>query len=299
MTDATAAPPFQTRLRHMSALRGLNTTILRLEVRRVLRNIRTLILIVAMPTSFFLLYGTQYHGTGSGPGSGTGTGGAQPLAQIMASVAVYGAMVASTSCGASIAVERAAGWNRQLRLTPLAPLAHVAVKTAAAMVLGAVAIAAQFVLGAALGVDLPARAWLLAGAAAWLGSMLFAAFGLLCGLLLPLQNVMQLVGPALVLLAVFGGLFIPLSLLPHAVQSAAPFIPAYGPGTIARDCLTGLPSVGALLNLVAWTAVFATAAAWRLRRDACQSPFRHHVPGWVHVQHPRQRRRLPADRGHL
>jgi ABC-2 type transport system permease protein len=241
-------------------LRGLNRTVLGLEIRRVLRNIRTLILIIAFPTSFFLLYGTRYADSGSGS--------VQPLAQIMVNVAAYGAMVAATSCGASVAVERGVGWNRQLRLTPMAPLAQVAVKTAAAMVLGAVAVVAQFVLGAALGVDLPARSWLLAGAAAWLGSMVFAAFGLLCGLMLPSENVMQLVGPALTLLAVFGGLFIPLGLLPHAVRTIAPFIPAYGPGTLARDCLTGLPSLGALLNLILWTAIFAAAAVWRLRRDA-------------------------------
>jgi ABC-2 type transport system permease protein len=240
--------------------RGLNRTILSLEIRRVLRNIRTLILIVVMPTSFFLLYGLRY--------SGQGGGTARPLAQIMVNVAAYGAMVAATSSGASIAVERGAGWNRQLRVTPLAPSAQVAVKTIAAMVLGAVAVLAQFALGAALGVSLPAHAWLLAGVAAWLGSMLFAAFGLLCGLLLPWENVMQLVGPALALLAVFGGLFIPVSLLPRALQTAAPFIPSYGPGSIARDCLTGLPGAGPLVNLIVWTCVFGCAATWRLRRDA-------------------------------
>jgi ABC-2 type transport system permease protein len=78
---------------------------------------------------------------------------------------------------------------------------------------------------------------------------------------------MQLVGPALALLAVFGGLFIPVSLLPHVMQTVAPFIPSYGPGSIARDCLTGLPSPGALLNLIAWTGIFAIAATWSLRRD--------------------------------
>jgi ABC-2 type transport system permease protein len=252
---------------HRGLFRGLNRTILGLEIRRVLRNARTLILIVVMPTSFFLLYGLRYSGTGNGPGNGPGIGAAQPLAQIMVNVAAYGAMVAATSSGASIAVERGAGWNRQLRLTPLSPSAQVAVKTTAAMVLGLVAVLAQFALGAALGVGLPTHTWLLAGVAAWLGSMLFAAFGLLCGLLLPWENVMQLVGPGLALLAVFGGLFIPVSLLPRAMQTAAPFIPSYGPGSIARDCLTGLPTTGALLNLVAWTCLFACAATWRLRRD--------------------------------
>ena len=54
----------------------------------------------------------------------------------MISLAVYGAMIATTGGGAMVAVERALGWSRQLRLTPLNPLAYIAVKVLTAMVLG-------------------------------------------------------------------------------------------------------------------------------------------------------------------
>ena len=39
----------------------------------------------------------------------------------MISMAVYGAMLATTSGGAMVSIERALGWSRQLRLTPAAP----------------------------------------------------------------------------------------------------------------------------------------------------------------------------------
>ena len=51
---------------------------------------------------------------------------------------------------------------------------------------------------------------------AWVGALVFAAFGLFMGYLLPSENVMQILGPVLALLAFAGGLFVPLSQMrPH------------------------------------------------------------------------------------
>src|ERR687886_238515 len=74
-----------------------SATYLRLEVRRLLRNRRTLVFTVVMPVAFFLIFGS------SEPRS-------DAKAYIMISLAVYGAMVAATSAGAAVAVERASGW---------------------------------------------------------------------------------------------------------------------------------------------------------------------------------------------
>ncbi|MFG2824772.1 ABC transporter permease [Kitasatospora sp. NPDC048365] len=239
-----------------SPLRGCNRTVLALEIRRVLRNVRTVVLVIAMPTSFFLLYGLPSRASGG-----------RPLAQVMVSMAAYGAMVGAAGCGAGIAVERALGWQRQLRLTPMRPLGQVAVKAITAMVLGLVSVAAQFALGAAFGVRLGWDEWLLAAAAAWLPSLLFAVLGLLCGLLLPSENVMQLAGPGLALLAVFGGLFIPLEVLPRVLRDLAPFTPAYGSGALARAAVSGGEVLVPVAGLATWTVLFGALAVWRLRRD--------------------------------
>ena len=58
---------------------------------------------------------------------------------------------------------------------------------------------------------MPAALWVLTALVAWLGSLVFAAFGLFMGYLLPTENVMQILGLALLLLAFAGGLFVPLS----------------------------------------------------------------------------------------
>ena len=59
----------------------------------------------------------------------------------------------------------------------------------------------------------PAGSWVVSGLVAWLGALVFAAFGLFIGYLVPSENVMQLLGPALALLALMGGIFVPLDVL--------------------------------------------------------------------------------------
>ena len=81
--------------------------------------------------------------------------------------------------------------------------------------------------------------WLLTGVLAWATSLVFAAFGLFIGYLLPSENVMQVIGPVLGVFALFGGLFVPLVLLPAVMQTIAPYMPTYGVAAIARYPLVG------------------------------------------------------------
>ena len=61
----------------------------------------------------------------------------------MVSMALYGgALIAASGRRPMVAVERALGWSRQLRLTPLHPAAYILVKAFVALVMGAVAIVA-------------------------------------------------------------------------------------------------------------------------------------------------------------
>ena len=46
----------------------------------------------------------------------------------MVGLVSFGTMSAMLSCGARIAAERAVGWNRQLRITPLSPRAYFRAK---------------------------------------------------------------------------------------------------------------------------------------------------------------------------
>jgi ABC-2 type transport system permease protein len=247
--------------RKVPPLGGFNLTFLGLEVRRMLRNKRTLILTLVMPLIFFFLIGRPQKGNLI---PGTTVNG---MEYAMISFALYGAMTACTSGGSMVAVERALGWSRQLRLTPLRPTAYVLTKVATAMVLGLVPVLAVFIAGLASGVDLPVHVVVLSGLAAWLGSLVFAALGLCFGYLLPSENVMQILGPALAILAVFGGIFFPLEGAPHLIQAIAKWSPVYGVGEIARSPLTHHFQWISVVNVVGWTVVFAAGAALLFRRD--------------------------------
>lgn len=244
--------------RRTTPLGGFNVTAIRLEIRRVLRNRRTLFFILVFPSVFFFLFGVGNKGA---------RGGDIVIAYVMISMAVYGAMVGNTSGGASVALERSVGWSRQLRLTPLHPLAYVSMKVLTSMTLGLLAICGTFTVGALSGVHMPLTTWLASGLAAWTCSFVFAAFGLFVGFLFPAENVMQFVGPLLAIMAMFGGLFVPLSQLPHGMQTFAKFTPMYGVGLLARAPLVGGATVWAAGSVLVWTLLFAIGATALFRRD--------------------------------
>jgi len=250
-------------------LGGINLTVLGLEIRRLLRNRRTVIFALVIPAVFFLLFGLNKAYAHDNAGHGNVS------AFIMGSMALYGAVLATTSGGAMVSIERAAGWSRQLRLTPLSPIAYITIKMLTAMVLGAAAVVAVYIVGKLSGVPAmnPGYTWLwfVTPLCVWVGSLVFAAFGLFMGYLLPTENVMQFLGIALMLFAFGGGLFIPLSSYPHVLQTLAKFTPLYG-----LNKLVHAPQLGGnvhmmwVLNAVAWLVIFAGGAIWRFRKDTAR-----------------------------
>nr|WP_296071406.1 ABC transporter permease [uncultured Actinoplanes sp.] len=244
---------------------GFSAGMIGLELRRMMRNKRTVVFTLIMPAVFFLLFGTSSSYKTERVGAGNLTG------YVLISMAVYGAMLATTSGGAMVSIERAAGWSRQLRLTPLRPLAYIAVKLALAMIIGGVSVAVAFAVGAFSGAQLPASAWIGCGLLAWVCALVFAAFGLFMGYLLPSENVMQILGPVLAVLSFAGGLFVPVDQLGSTFATIAKFTPVYGVGEIARYPLTHDGNLWlAALNVVVWTALFAAGAMWRFRRDTAR-----------------------------
>lgn len=245
---------------------GFNSTLLRLELRRMMRNRRTVIFSMVLPVVFFLLFGTgkDYSLQADGPHGNW-------AAAIMISMALYGAMLSTTAGGAMVSTERSQGWSRQLRLTPLTPAAYIAVKVLVAMLLGGLSVVVVYAAGALTQARMDTHLWWETALIAWVGSLVFAAFGVFMGYLLPTDNVMQILGPGLALLAFLGGLFTPLDQMGHTFQTIAKFTPMYGVSELAHAPMTGDgPGWAALVNVLVWLAVFAGGAAWRFRRDTAR-----------------------------
>ncbi|MGB7237830.1 MAG: ABC transporter permease [Rhodococcus sp. (in: high G+C Gram-positive bacteria)] len=246
------------------ALGGFSPTFLGLEIKRLVRNRRTVVFTLVMPPVFFVIFGTQSDFT-----SNYAFAQGNVTAFVAISMAVYGAMLAATSGGAMVSVERAQGWSRQLRLTPLRPVAYIVTKMIVAMTMGLASVLVVFAVAAGFGADMPIWVWVSSGIIAWLGSSVFAAFGLFMGYLLPSENVMQILGPVLAVLAFAGGLFVPLA-DSGWFADIAKFTPLYGLATVARAPFTE-PSFGtlvvAVINLVVWAGLFIAGAAVLFRRD--------------------------------
>ena len=244
-------------------LGGLSLALLSLEARRRLRNRRAMIFSVLLPVAFFLMFTTTDY-------SSTPYGNGNVVANMMIGMALYGALMTTTGAGAAVSTERASGWSRQLRLTPLKPIAYIAVKVIIGMLIGALAIGAVYACGPYRHAHMPVSAWITSALIIWLGSLVFVAFGLFVGYLLPSDNAMQVVGPLMALLAFLGGMFIPLT-PGSTMDRIGSLTPMYGLHNLALWPMGGKTfSWWWMANVLTWLAIFLGGAAWRMGRDTAR-----------------------------
>jgi ABC-2 type transport system permease protein len=259
MTTTTIDPS----TRQVPPLGGFNLTVLRIELARLLRNRRTIIFTLIFPAALFL-------GIGSSAGWDDKAGHGNVAAYIMVSMALYGAALTAAAGGAAVATERALGWSRQLRLTPLHPAVYIVMKAIVALVSGAVAVAVVNVVALVQGrAEMPAGRWVSCILLTLACTLVFAALGVFVGYLVPGENAMQILGPGLAVLAFLGNVFIPLTqgtLMWHI----ASWTPMFGVAEVSRAPLTGELPWYAVVNAVAWLAIFVAGAAWRMSKDTAR-----------------------------
>ncbi|WP_154792321.1 ABC transporter permease [Occultella kanbiaonis] len=262
-TTEPAADHFDPDTRRVPPLGGFNSTMLGIELRRTLRNRRTIIFTLVFPIALFLAFGSQTDWD-------TSVGRGNVAAYVMVSMAFYGAALTAASAGAMVAVERAQGWSRQLRLTPLSPTAYILTKALLAVTLGALAILVVNLAGVAQGKpSMDLGTWIASAFLTLICTLVFAALGVFVGYLVPSENAMQILGPGLALFAFLGNVFIPITqgtLMWHI----ASFTPMFGVAEIARSVLTGDLPWYAVVNAVVWLAIFVAGAAWRMSRDTAR-----------------------------
>lgn len=246
---------------------GFSTEFLAIELKRLFRNSSSVIFTLIFPLVMLFLVAlpNKNESISDTPVSAGGISAAVP---IMISMAVYGAMVAATMTGVSVASERAQGWSRQLRLTPLNPVVYILVKVLTGLVLGAVAVVLTVLVGTVLGIHAPLGNLIGAALLAWLTSLSMTSLGLAIGYAFPAQNAMRYLGPILPILSFMGGLFVPLQMMPEGVQIAAKFTPVWGIADLAQSTIIGVaPDGWAVVNLLVWFAVFTSLAVLMFRRD--------------------------------
>jgi ABC-2 type transport system permease protein len=191
----------------------------------------------------------------------------------MVSMGLFGAMTGAIGSGGTIALERGIGWNRQLRLTPLPPVSYLLTKVFLSMIMALPPLLITYVVGVlALDVRLPAGTWVTIAVASWVGSLPFAALGLVIGYVAKPDSVQQISALLYLLLALFGGIWIPAEQMPELMRRIAEWTPAYWVGKIARSPLFHQTiSVHAVEILVAWTLILSLFAVRRFRADTARA----------------------------
>ena len=250
--------------RRVPPLGGFNLTVLGIELRRMLRNRRTIIFTLVLPAALLLSFSGQ---KGADKVSGSGN----IAAYILISMGLYGAALTAAAGGSMVALERSLGWSRQLRLTPLKPVAYILIKALVALVMGGLAITAVYVVGLLQGkAHMPTDVWITAAIVTLFCTLTFAALGVFVGYVVPGENAMQILGPGLALLSFLGGVFIPLDQYVAWVRDIAYWTPMYGVAEVARAPLTHDLPWYAIVNAIGWFAIFVAGAAWRMSKDTAR-----------------------------
>ena len=117
-----------------------------------------------------------------------GSGISGPL-YLMVGLASFGCMNAVIAAGGRIAAERAVGWNRQLRLTPLSTRLYFRTKVLTGYVLALCSLVLLYIAGSTLGVRLSAGNWLHMTVFILIGLIPFAVLGILLGHLLTVDSI--------------------------------------------------------------------------------------------------------------
>jgi ABC-2 type transport system permease protein len=238
----------------------VNATYLRYELLRTLRNRRFFIFTLAFPLVFFyLIAGANRHQE---------LGGIPFATYYLAGMASFGTMMAMISAGGRIASERQAGWNRQLRLTPLTPRQYFRAKVATGYMMALITLLLLFVAGLTLGVHLEAgRVANMAGLVA-VGLIPFAALGIFVGHMFTPDSIGPVLGGGVSILAFLGGAWGPIGGthgFMHDVSIATPtyWLVQAGHTLVGQQAWDGT----GWLVVGIWTAVLAVLAARAYQRD--------------------------------
>ena len=210
----------------------MNATYLLTEIRRNFRAPRFLVFVIAFPVLMFLLQANVFT-KASDPNH------AQIAAVIMINMMTFGTFAAANTSGGRLALERALGWQRQLRLTPLTGFGYLGGKALSGMLVGLPALILVPVLAVTVeGVHLDAAGWVRVLAGVWLGTLPLVLLGLLIGQF-GTPDSMQPISMLVTLgMGFLGGLWIPLEGMPSWMHDLAQIMPTYWVLQVARPAVT-------------------------------------------------------------
>lgn len=239
-------------------------THLRYEILRTLRNPAFAGIVLALPlVLFYAIASAERHKTFDGTSF--------PL-YFMTAMAAYGAMYAAMAPGARFARDRATGWLRQMRITPLRTRTEFTATVAGAYLLALPALVLLFLAGASLGVRLGATQWLEMAGLLLVGLAPLVVIGFVLGYLLSSDAVAPAFAGVVVLLALLGGAFGFQLATSGPVFDVMKGLPSHWLVQAGKTALGGggWPAE-AWIVVAVWTVVLIPVAALAYRRSAIRA----------------------------
>jgi ABC-2 type transport system permease protein len=236
-------------------------TYARYEIVRTFRNRRFFVFSVGFPLVLYFVIAGPNRNEQDFAGSGL------PAAlYYMISLTAFGTMNTVLSTGTRIAGERAAGWNRQLRLTPLTTRDYFRTKVVVAYLLALITIVILYASGISLGVHLSAGEWARMTGLILVGLVPFIALGVLMGHLLTTDSIGPAMGGTTALLSLLGGVWFPIT--SGTMHDIAEALPSYWLVQASHVSIGGGGwGTKGWLVMAAWTVVLGVLAARVYQRD--------------------------------
>lgn len=177
--------------------------------------------VIGFPVMFYALFGIANRGNYDG--------GLEVSKYMLAGYCCFGMIGAALfGIGVGLGSERAAGWLELKRASPMPPMAYLMAKCITAQAFGVIIVGVLVLVATAFG-GVRLSGLELAGllGMALVGTIPFAAMGLLVALLVPPAAAPGVVNLIYLPMSFMGGLWIPIHSLPKWLQTIAPAMPTY------------------------------------------------------------------------
>ncbi|WP_024891451.1 ABC transporter permease [Luteimonas huabeiensis] len=233
---------------------------LRCEGMRLWREPMYVLPTLLLPVAFYAMFGLLLGGRGDG-------GAARYL---LATYGVFGTMAASMfGFGVTVAIDRERGFLALRRALPASPAGWMLARMLMAMLFAAAIALLLGLLAAGFGgVRLAASQWLLLAAVQVLGALPCCAIGLYLGALCSANAAPAVVNLLFLPMAFLSGLWLPLSMLPDALERIAPVWPSWHLAQLALAAIDDAPADGVWMHLLVLAVVAACCFVLAMRRLA-------------------------------
>jgi len=234
----------------------------KVEMIRILRNRYFVFWSLVMPIIFYYIFTNLVNSNVPNK--------AELEAHYLMSMTVFSVMGSSMmTLGIRMVQERSQGWSRFIRVTPLSDSVYFAAQIICQSVIHALSITIIFIAGALINsVSLTPMEWLMIGLWILFGSLPFLAIGTLVGLMRKVETAAGISNVIYMVMAVAGGLWMPLEVMPNMMQTIAQWLPSYHFGNGAWNIVRGeLPNWKNFLILIAYLALFILLSKYIRRKQ--------------------------------